>query len=58
MSATTSTPEPMRKLVIWIILLFMALITLHLLAGCQSTYPAQSKVLKQDTNRYNEKVGR
>jgi NO-binding membrane sensor protein with MHYT domain len=57
MSATTSTPEPMRKLVIWFLLLIVAIMAMHF-TSCQSVYPAESKVLKQDTNRYNEKVGR
>ncbi len=57
MSATTSTPEPMRKLVIWFLLLIVAIMAMHF-TSCPSVYPAESKVLKQDTNRYNEKVGR
>lgn len=58
MSATTSTPEPMRKLVIWFVLLVVAIMAMHFFTSCQSVYPAESKVLKQDTHRYNEKVGR
>jgi hypothetical protein len=37
--------------------LLLGLVVLVVLYGCQP-YPAQSKVLKQDTNRYNEMVGR
>lgn len=29
MSATTSTPEPMRKLVIWFVLLVVAIMAIH-----------------------------
>ncbi len=58
MSATTSTPEPMRKLVIWFLLLIVAIMAMHFFTCCQSVYPAENKVLKQDTKRYNEKVGR
>jgi len=45
-----------NKLRVWIVLLFTAMIIMHLVS-CQP-YPAQSKVVKQDTNRYNPKTGR
>lgn len=56
MTTTPQTPEPLRKLAIWFVFLLIALMAFHLLS-CQP-YPAQSKVLKQNTKRYNEKVGR
>jgi len=51
--------KPMRQGLILIIAMWLLLIGMLILnlTGCAS-YPAQSKVLKQDTNRYNQQVGR
>ena len=51
--------DVLYKVMLWLVTISIIVIIIHGILGCSdSSYPNQHKVVKQDTYRYNEKVGR